>query len=101
MRWDREEFIDLMTFNHPKREMFYETMGFLVGLDAEWKAQGASPGELDLSAFGFDYVHAVSAGGHTGAIHTQNEAVLEETAEYRITRDPWGRRMKLIKGSTR
>ena len=99
MRWDRQDFIDLMTFNHPKKEMFYETMGLLVGLDEEWKAQGASPDELDLSAFGFDYVHAASAGGNTGAVSSQKEIILEETNEYRISRDPLGRTVKLIKGT--
>ena len=99
MRWDRQEFIDLMTFNHPKREMFYETMGLLVGLDEEWKAQGASAEELDLNGFGFDYVHACGAGGDTGAIHTQKEIVLEETKEHLITRDSWGRTSRLIKGT--
>jgi uroporphyrinogen-III decarboxylase len=99
MRWDRQEFIDLMTFNHPKREMFYETMGLLVGLDEEWKAQGALPEELDLSAFGFDYVHAKGV-GNTGAIHTQKEVILEDTKEYVISRDSWGRRVKMIKGTS-
>jgi hypothetical protein len=100
MRWDRQEFIDLMTFNHPKREMFYETMGLLVGLDEEWKTQGASAEELDLSAFGFDYVHAVRAGANTGAIHTQKEMILEDTREYVISRDSWGRTVKLVKGTS-
>ena len=99
MRWNCQEFIDLLTFNHPKREMFYETMGLLVGLDEEWKAQGASAEELDLSAFGFDYVHSCGSGGNTLAIHTQKEVILEETREYLISRDSWGRTVKLIKGT--
>jgi uroporphyrinogen-III decarboxylase len=78
--------------------MFYETMGLLVGLDAEWTAQGARADELDLSGFGFDYVHAAGV-GNTGAIHTQPQVVLEETAEYIITRDGWGRRAKMMKGT--
>jgi len=99
MRWDRQDFIDLMTFNHPKREMFYETMGLLIGLDNEWKAQGATAAEIDLSAFGFDYVHACGCGANTGAIHTQKEVVLEDSAEYLISRDSWGRTTKMIKGT--
>lgn len=99
MRWDRQDFIDLMTFNNPKREMFYETMGLLVGLDEEWKAQGATAEELDLSAFGFDYVHAAFSGGHTGLIHGQKEKILEETKEYKISTDYWGRIVKLVKGT--
>ncbi|MCL2831947.1 MAG: hypothetical protein FWD78_02145 [Treponema sp.] len=99
MRWDRQDYIDLMTFNHPKREMFSETMGLLVGLDGEWKAQGAAESELDLSAFGFDYIHSCGCGGNTGAIHTQKEVVLENTKEYLISRDSWGRTTKMIKGT--
>ena len=99
MRWDRQEFIDLMSFNHPKREMFIELMGLLIGLDEEWKAQGATPDELDLSAFGFDYVPTCGAGGNTGAITTQKEVILEETNEYVISRDSWGRTVELLKGT--
>ena len=99
MRWDRQNFIDLMTFNHPKGEMFCETMGLLVGLDEEWKAQGAAAEELDLSAFGFDYVHAAGAGGNTGIASRRKETVIEETDEYRISVDSWGRKVKLIKGT--
>ena len=36
MKWNRQEYIDLMTYNHPKREMFVELMGPLVGLEDEW-----------------------------------------------------------------
>ena len=98
MRWDRREFIDHMTFNRSEREMFYETMGLLVGLDEEWKAQGASEDELNLSAFGFDYVHACGCGGNTGAIHTMKEVILEDTKEYLLKKDSWGRTVKLMKG---
>jgi len=99
MRWDRRDYIDLMTFNNPKREMFSETMGLLVGLDEEWKAQGATTGELDLTAFGFDYVTGCSCGGSTGAIHTLEEVVIEDNSEYVIARDSWGRTTKMIKST--
>jgi hypothetical protein len=36
--------------------MLSEIMDLLAGLDKEWVTQGASPGELDLTDFGFDYV---------------------------------------------
>jgi uroporphyrinogen-III decarboxylase len=98
MQWDRQDFIDLMTFNNPKREMFYESMGLLAGLDEEWKAQGAGPEELDLTAFGFDYVRAMYV-GNAAAITSQKEVILEDTKEYRIMRDSWGRITKLIKGT--
>lgn len=98
MKWDRQEFIDLMTFHQPKREMFVELMGPLIGLEDEWKSQGAAPGELSLEDFCFDYVPTFTV-GKTGAIHTVEEAVLEETEEYVIQRDFLGRTVKRIKAT--
>ena len=46
MRWNRTEYIDLMTFHHPERPMFSELFGLLIGLDEEWKRDGATPEEL-------------------------------------------------------
>jgi hypothetical protein len=103
MRWTGEEFIYHMTFGRsgtaPKREMLCECMGPLIGLDVEWKAQGASPEEINLTAFGFDYVDTVWV-GNTGSIHLEKEEVIEETAEYIITKDSWGRIVKMIKGTS-
>ena len=39
--------------------MFTELFGPLIGLEEEWRAQGASAEELDLSAFDFYYVDHV------------------------------------------
>lgn len=98
MRWNRQEYIDLLTYNHPPREMFVELMGPLVGLDKEWQAQGAAPGEIDLTDFCFDYVPVLSI-GQTDAIHTLPEMLVEETADHIIKRDHLGRTTKLIKAS--
>ena len=98
MKWNRQEYIDLLTYNHPPREMFVELMGPLVGLDKEWQAQGAAPGELDLTDFGFDYVPFLTV-GQTDAIHTLPEVLVEETAEHIIKRDHLGRTTRLIKSS--
>jgi uroporphyrinogen-III decarboxylase len=78
--------------------MLCEIMGLLVGLDKEWIAQGAAPEEMDLTGFGFDYVPVLEV-GNTGPIHLQEEETLEETPEYRISRDSWGRKVKLVKTS--
>ena len=98
MRWNRQEYIDLLTYNHPPREMFVELMGPLVGLDKEWQAQGAAPGELDLTDFCFDYVPVLTI-GQTDAIHTFPEVLVEETADHIIKRDHLGRTTRLIKSS--
>ena len=47
----REEYLDHMTFRRNERPLFTEIFGPLVGLKEEWEEQGATPEELDLSAF--------------------------------------------------
>jgi hypothetical protein len=51
----REEYLDHMTFRANWRPLFTEIFGPLVGLKEEWAAQGATPEELDLSAFQYRY----------------------------------------------
>jgi len=97
MKWSREEYLDLMTFGPAARPMFVELFGPLVGLEAEWRAQGAAPGELDLTAFDWDYVETVGCGAGTDLRGGAAPRVLEETAEYRIERDALGRTVKMYK----
>ena len=96
MRWNREQYLDLMTFGHAPRPMFTELFGPLVGLDAEWRAQGASEEEIGMTAFDWDYVPTAFCGGYT---HMQGPAsvVLEDTPELRRERDFLGRTMLLLK----
>ncbi len=98
MKFSREAYLELMTFGHVERQMFVELFGPLVGLEAEWAAQGASPEELKMLAFDWDYVPIVPCGGNTGIRGGQKPEIIEETAEYLIERDELGRTMKLIKG---
>ena len=99
MIWNREEYIAHMTFEYNGKEMFTELFGLLVGLDNEWKLQGATPDELDLSAFGWDSVPLAWAGGYTGAITGITPYMLEDNSEYTISVDSMGRKQKLIKSS--
>ena len=98
MRWTREEYLDLMTFGDAKRPMFSESFGTLIGLDDEWRQQGASENEINLSAFDFDYVPRIECEAETGLFRGYPERVIEDTPEYTITLDSLGRRMKLAKG---
>ncbi len=94
----REEFLDYMTFRRNDRPLFTELFGPLIGLKEEWEAQGASPGELDFSAFRY---RCPASGGlpvNTGFRGGLPEQVLEETDEHRIYRDALGRTMHLPKG---
>jgi hypothetical protein len=95
----REEFLDHMTFRANVRPLFDEIFGPLLGLKEEWLEQGATPAELDLSAFRYRCPAKEGLGVITGAITGLAPSVLEETDEYRIMRDHFGRRTKLFKTS--
>jgi len=98
VRWNREEYIELMTFGRVERPMFVELFGPLVGLEQEWLAQGASREEVEMVAFDWDYVPMVSCGENTSWLGPKTQRVLEETDEHIITLDGLGRRMRLMKG---
>ena len=66
MRWTREQYIELMTFGQAPRPMFCELFGPLVGLDDEWREQGADEQEIAMVAFDWDYVPYVECGGDCG-----------------------------------
>lgn len=99
MRWTREEYIELMTFGESERPMFVELFGPLIGLEEEWRSQGASEDEIAMTAFCWDYVPRASCGGHTGRQGGQKPQVLEETADHVLTKDELGRTMLLYKKS--
>jgi hypothetical protein len=95
----REEYLDHMTFQALIPPMFTELFGPLPGLREEWAAQGATPEELDFSAFRYrcpSHAYVSVATGWTGG---SQEEVLEETEEYIIARDRMGRRTKLCKAA--
>lgn len=94
----RDEYLDYMTFKANKRPLFIEPFGPIVGLKEEWKAQGATPAELDMSAFTYRQAITGSIPVYTGWVGEADEAVLEETDEHIIARDRYGRRIKLLKG---
>ncbi len=97
MKWRREQYLDLMTFGRVERPMFVELFGPLVGLEEEWRRQGAETDELDLTAFDWDFVETVGCGGATGLRGGAERRTLEETDEYRIERDHLGRTVKMFK----
>ncbi|MFA7204862.1 MAG: uroporphyrinogen decarboxylase family protein [Saccharofermentanales bacterium] len=98
MKWSREEYIELMTFGETERQMFVELFGPLIGLDKEWRKQGASEDEIEMTAFDFDYVDCVDCGGNTGMVDGYKPQVLEDNDEYTISIDSLGRKSKLCKG---
>ena len=95
----REEYLDYMTFQRNDRPLFTEIFGPLVGLKEEWKAQGATPEELDLSAFRYRCWSRGAVPVNTGWLGGAEEEIIEETDEHIIGRDRYGRRVKLCKGT--
>ena len=98
MEWLRDAYLDYMSGRKVGRLLFVELFGPLIGLDEEWRAQGASEDEIGLTAFGFDSVRRAGIDAASGYWPADEEVVLEDTDESRIVRDRMGRRVKLPKG---
>jgi uroporphyrinogen-III decarboxylase len=95
----REEYLDYMTFRSNERPLFTEIFGPIVGLKEEWEEQGATPEELDFSAFKYRCEFRGGIPVNTGRKGGYPTEVLEETEEYILSRDGLGRTMKLSKGA--
>jgi hypothetical protein len=95
----REEFLDHMKFRANKRPLFTEIFGPLLGLKEEWEEQGATPEELDFSAYTFRFAAGgrlpLNVGLNGGYPHEQ----IEETEERKVWRDELGRTMVLPKAT--
>lgn len=95
----RQEYLDHMTFQSNDRPLFTEPFGPLIGLKEEWEEQGASPEELDFSAFRFRCEKQVFLPVHTGRMGGKPVVELEDNEEYRLYRDELGRTMQLPKAT--
>lgn len=93
-----EEYLDHMTFKANRRPLFTEIFGPLVGLKQEWAEQGATPEELDFSAFKYRRPMSGGVPVNTGWMGGGTGEILEETEAHVISRDGRGRTMKLCKG---
>ena len=94
----REEYLAHMTFQANQRPLFTEIFGPLLGLKEEWEEQGATPEELDFSAFAYRCEARGFVPANTGRDGGYPEETIEETEEYRTWRDGLGRTVKLPKG---
>jgi hypothetical protein len=97
MRWTREEYLSHMTFGESPREMFTELFGLLIGLDREWKSQGADEREISLEAFGWDYVPWAAAPFDVSPKSGIAPRVISETESEQVSIDSMGRKMRLSK----
>ncbi|MFA4943462.1 MAG: uroporphyrinogen decarboxylase family protein [Lentisphaeria bacterium] len=93
----REAFLDWMTFRGGTEIPFTEIFGPLVGLKEEWEEQGATPAELDFSAFRFREPAFADLQVNTGRLAGWQQVVAETEAEI-LYQDDLGRRLRLLKG---
>src|SRR5512142_1532962 len=94
----REEYLDHMTFKANLRPLFTEPFGPIIGLKEESAAQGASPAEIDMSAFRYRRSQNGGVPVHTGWYPPLDEQILSETDDHVLARDQRGRLVKLPKG---
>jgi len=99
MIWNRERYIAHCMHEYTGREFFTELFGPLHALEDEWRRQGATEKEIGMTAFDWDFVTKTWLSGGCGAITGIEARVLEDTPEYSISIDGYGRKMKLIKKS--
>ncbi|MCD4823536.1 MAG: hypothetical protein K8S55_02935 [Phycisphaerae bacterium] len=94
----RDEYLDYMTFKRNDRPLFTEIFGPMIGLKEKWEEQGATPEELDFSAFTYRCSFSGAVPVNTGWMGPGTKEVLEDNDEYLLYRDGMGRTMKLPKG---
>lgn len=99
MIWNRERYLAHCAFEYTGREMFCELFGPLHILEEEWRKQGATAKEIEMTAFDWDYVLKIWLPAKTGAMTGRKAVVLEDTPEYTISIDEMGRKNKLCKNS--
>lgn len=92
----REEFLEWMTFRGG-RVPFTEFFGPLLGMKENWEAQGASPEELDFSAFRYRIPRQARVAVSTHRMGGSSEVIFEDEKVLR-TRDDLGRTLELQKG---
>jgi hypothetical protein len=93
----REEYLDHMTFRRNESPLFTEIFGPILGLKEEWLEQGATPQELDFSAFPYRCEARFAVPVNTGLDGGYPEHEIEETEDFKLWRDALGRTMKLSK----
>jgi len=90
----REEYLAYMTFRENRRPLFTELFGPIVGLKEEWAREGATPEEIDMSAFRYRRHMSAYVPVSTGLIGGHPSTIIEETDEFIIGTDAYGRRVK-------
>lgn len=99
MKFTNKQYVELMSYNNPERPMFSELFGPLIGLDEEWRRQGATEDMIRMKAFAFDYVPYYQL-GNLDSIHRKPDVILEDSEKYLVLIDHYGRIMKMSKATS-
>lgn len=91
MHWTRDEYLDHLCFAGSPREMVVELFGLLIGTAEVWQRQGATPAEIDLTAFAWDRVDLQAVPFDREPRTGMVEEVLRDTPTERVVRDRLGR----------
>lgn len=94
---NRNEYLSWMTFGESKTVPFTEMFGPMVGVKEDWEQQGATPEELNFSAFSYQSPKVFTIPVNTGRINAFQE-LIEETENEIHYRDDLGRTLVLHKG---
>ena len=95
---DRDEYLDWMTFKGGSRIPFTEIFGPIIGLKEEWEEQGASPQELDFSAFNYRCPNIFRVPVATSRMGASRQ-VVDETEDTIVYKDDLGRELHLEKSA--
>jgi len=99
MIWRRDQYIAHCQYEFTGREMFCQLFGPMHVLKEEWRKQGATEKEIDLTAFDFDYVLKTFLAAEAGPITGLTPVILEDNPEFTIAIDEKGHKSKLCKQS--
>ena len=99
MIWNRERYLAHCLGEFTGREMVCELFGPLMALEEEWRMQGATEKEINMSAFDWDYVLKTGLPGVCGAVTGLTPRIISDDPECTVSIDEMGRRSKLFKKS--
>ena len=91
MHWHREDYLSHLCFERSPREMVVELFGPLLGTEDRWRQQGATPNEIDLTAFAWDRVRISCIPYDKGPWSGLQEEVLRDNEMEKVVRDIFGR----------
>jgi hypothetical protein len=96
----RDEYLDYMTFKRNRRTLYREHLGPFVGLKEEWRSQGASDAELELSAFTYREPLTFDCGIFTGYFGPDQSEILSHSEHEIVYRNFMGIQHRLLRGSS-